>query len=265
MNKYLTYTGTQPVYLGDIDFMQDAAKEGQAMICRSIADTPDAPNAILQGLVFSVPAAGQQAWTAGIIALAGEILPVAAGSISFVSGDVLYFHVSSTLSGTRTFKDGQSHECYETRVAVIDTVAADGVPVSSFKRVYHRPDDVKLTSNNSTGGTFAGVAVLERRNDVWYFQSWSGFPIGTNTLSGSIVFDESNGITAEIYNSIRPGKIPCLIAAVAEASYAFTTVEITKTAPLTITVSFVMSTPITLQAAGPAIIKTVISNIYDTI
>ncbi len=165
MNKYLTFAGTQPVYLGDIDFIQNASSQVQNLLLRALLNSASGTaNSILQGVEFSTPSAGTIAWTAGVVALGGEVLPVAAGSISASGIDELYFHVSSTLSGSRTFKDGQSHDCFETRVAEISKTSSGGVAVSSVER-FHKPSDDTVYVGVPTGYTQA--CKLYRRAGMW--------------------------------------------------------------------------------------------------
>ena len=134
MNKLLTFSGAQPIYLGDIDFLQDASAQMETCLARALmGDGSNTLNAILQGVEFSY-GSGLISWTAGVVVLNGEILPIAAGSISGAQGDLIYFHVSSVLSGNRIFKDGESHQCWDTRTATISKTAQGGIPVSSTPR-----------------------------------------------------------------------------------------------------------------------------------
>ena len=161
MNKYLTYAGKQPVYLGDINFMQDAVGATFAQLLRGVLNSSDnSMNAILQGCVLT-HSGGTTSWTAGVVVLGGEVLPIQAGS---VSGNInsLYFHVSSSLSGQRTFGDGSSHECFETRSAIINATSAGGVAVAGIKRLY---DDAVYYNDDAEGFTPAGS--LTRKNGLW--------------------------------------------------------------------------------------------------
>lgn len=138
MNKFLTFAGTQPVYLGDIDFMQNAASQGFSQIAAALLNSPaDTLNAILQGVEVTNPAPNTVSWTSGVVVIAGEILPLASGSITADPSETpLYVHVVSALSGERTFKDGTTKQCYETRSATISTVAENGVLLSSFLKLH---------------------------------------------------------------------------------------------------------------------------------
>ena len=144
MNKFLTFTGNQPVYLGDIDFMQNAASAAFKQLLRGILNSPsdDGMNAIIQGVEIAYDGNGTWSWTDGVVVLGGELLPIAAGSISAGTTGELYLHVYSTLSGPRTFKNGQSHDCYDTRTAIINTTSEDGVAVSTIARLQRSADEV---------------------------------------------------------------------------------------------------------------------------
>ena len=140
MDKYLTYPGKQPVYLGDIDFMQSAVAGALLNLLKGYTGQ-DSPTAILYGVEVSI-GLNSVSWTAGVVCLDGEILPVEAGVISGTTG---YFDIISATDGARTFGDGQSHDCFEVRsAAIVPTVTSWPVagtprlnPVDMFEaRVY---------------------------------------------------------------------------------------------------------------------------------
>ena len=132
MNKYLTFAGQQPVYLGDIDFMQTAVGQAFANLLQHITGRSDA-NGILSGCEISF-ALNTVSWTDGVVALDGEILPISAGLLVITPGDDLYFDIVSTTSGSRTFGDGDSHDCFESREATITNVATS-FPRSDVPRI----------------------------------------------------------------------------------------------------------------------------------
>ena len=143
MNKFLTFAGVQPVYLGDIDFMQNAASDIFSQLAGALMNqAPNNLNAVLYGVEISHPAAFQVTWTGGAVVLNGEILKVLPGSLTSQSSSspVLYFHVISTLSGERTFKDGVSRECYETRTATLTESSEGGVYERTVQRLHVNQD-----------------------------------------------------------------------------------------------------------------------------
>lgn len=131
MDKFLTYPGKQPVYLGDIDFMQTAARTALQNLMKAYTGRSDA-NAILYGVDITY-ANNAITWTAGVVSIGGEILPIAAGTVGGETGPG-YFSIISVSGGPRTFGDGNQHDCWETRSATITKTTTD-YPVASFKRV----------------------------------------------------------------------------------------------------------------------------------
>lgn len=140
MNKFLTFAGVQPVYLGDIDFMQNAASDIFSQLAGALMNQdPSALNAILYGVSIT-RSESITSWTAGAVVINGEILKVSAGSISIQDTLPLYFHVVSTFSGDRVFKDGESRECYETRTATINGSSTGGINVNSMLLLHKSVD-----------------------------------------------------------------------------------------------------------------------------
>ena len=164
MNKFLTFAGTQPVYLGDIDFMQSAGGALATALARALINAGnDSFNAILQGVEITALSAEQVQYGDGVVALNGEILPVEGDTLSISSSAPLYFHIVSTLSGSRTFKDGVSRDCYETRSVIINGVSEGGIAVAGVLRLYHRPENVRYTYD-------APLAAVYRKNGFWFFE-----------------------------------------------------------------------------------------------
>ena len=106
MDKFLTFPGVQPVYLNDIDFMQESVREAFRQLLQGLTGQ-DLPNCILVQ-----PTASKD----GVICFEGEIMPYKFYS-GLVSG-ALCLRIETAYSGSRTFKDGSSHNCYETRYVV---------------------------------------------------------------------------------------------------------------------------------------------------
>ena len=130
MDKFLTYPGKQPVYLGDINFMQAAARDAFENLMKAYTGL-SAANAILYGVELTY-ALNTVSWTAGVVCIAGEILPISAGMTS--AAGPYYFDIVSVAGGQRTFGDGATHSCWEERSATI-TAAETDYPISGFKRI----------------------------------------------------------------------------------------------------------------------------------
>lgn len=105
MNRLLTFPGQQPIYLGDIDFMQDSVKNAFRQLLVALTGS-DTPNCILK------TATAEQD---GVICLDGEIMPYKAYQGTMIGAHS--YKVVSSYSGSRTFKNGEVHDCYEERYA----------------------------------------------------------------------------------------------------------------------------------------------------
>lgn len=106
MDKFLTFPGIQPVYLNDIDFMQESVREAFRLLLQGLTGL-ETPNCILLAPTESRD---------GVICFEGEILPY-----KFYSGVIsrnLCLRIESSYSGSRTFKDGATRDCYESRYVV---------------------------------------------------------------------------------------------------------------------------------------------------
>ena len=106
MNKFLTFSGLQPIYLGDIDFLQESVRKTFLQLLVGLTGQ-EKPSCILQKATDEKD---------GIICLDGEIMPykkyTGGGLVSSYS-----YQVVSGYSGDRTFKNGEKHQCYESRYA----------------------------------------------------------------------------------------------------------------------------------------------------
>lgn len=229
MNKLLTYAGTQPIYLGDIDFMQNAAAGMFKSLAKALMNMPsDTMNAILQGVTLSMPGDGVVAWSAGIVVLNGEILPVAAGSISAGSGDTLYFHVNSVLSGSRTFKNLETHDCYDTRSAVLSLVSTDGVAYSSMSRLHDGNEDM-LYYPSDYSSAMSPISPLNVKNGIFHIEA--PFILSGITANEELEFGQVDYSINPIKNTAFTSKTYYTSAVYALSSGTTTII------PLTVTIS----------------------------
>lgn len=106
MNKFLTFEGQQPIYLGDIDFMNNAVRDTFAHLARVITGQ-DKPTCILIGCNSIIDGTSD-----GVLCIEGEILPAAASELS--AG---HYEIVSMYGGERRFKDSMLHYCWEVRYA----------------------------------------------------------------------------------------------------------------------------------------------------
>lgn len=188
MNKLLTYAGQQPIYLGDIDFLQDSAGSMLTCLARALMNQgSDSLNAILQGVILSQQTQSHISWTAGVVVINGEILPIPAGTVRGTLGSTsLYFHVEVVEDGTRTFKDGEEHACWATRTATITAESSGGVAVSGVTRLHVESDDAVY--EGVSGSANITSAKLIKKNGMWYIDAHISLASGSYTEIGSVTF-----------------------------------------------------------------------------
>lgn len=183
MDKFLTKSGGLPVWLNDIDFMQESVRKSMSDLLKGLSGM-DTPTCIVSGCHTI-----DTGISAGIVCVDGEILPVSESSVNPNSAMLV---VSSTVSGTRKLKNGETVECYEHRYAqwvnlsdhmgvgpryisldrvdaTIRVVDKDGV------KVWKQGDRYTVVGSIDNGTTQTGEL------DRWYFLT--GYEIGS---AGSI-------------------------------------------------------------------------------
>ncbi len=152
MNKYLTFPGKQPVFLGDIDFMQDAVSDAFAQLLKGYTGL-DSPTAILHGLTLTTTD-DSIAWTAGVVCLAGEILPVPSGALTGTSGGPYYLTIVTDHSGEREMGDGIIRPVLQERYAEITETSTD-YPLANMPRL--NPVDIYSPSVYDFSGISNGA------------------------------------------------------------------------------------------------------------
>ena len=132
MNKFLTFQGQQPLYLGDIDFASAAVRDAFKKLMIGLAGC-DPANAIISGVVGFT---GQYPvhFSSGVVCIDGEILPVAESHFQGSLSEAFYFRINSSYSGSREFVGGETHDCWETRTVEVTKDVTD-YPMSSFRRL----------------------------------------------------------------------------------------------------------------------------------
>ena len=200
MNKLLTYQGAQPVYLGDIDFMQDAAGAGFLMLAKAFTgESGDTQNAILQGVEITRVSSTQTHVSAGVVLLNGELLPVEEATINVSWRAPLYFHVDSVLSSERTFKDGSSHKCHDTRSAYVNGASSDGIALAYVPRIAHLLENHVYEASAVSGNATEGKLII--KNGIWFMDIELDIPQDfTSPTLGSASF---SGISFEHMNSLE--------------------------------------------------------------
>lgn len=124
MDKFLTFEGEMPIWLNDFDFIDKSVRDTFDRLVKSFTDGV-MNDVILSGCVFTAKS-GMVSWTSGVVALGGEILPLESGSMSGSIGD-MYFTIANLYDsgGSRTFKNGTPHNCWNIRKAAVTTTPGD--------------------------------------------------------------------------------------------------------------------------------------------
>ena len=151
MNKFLTFPGIQPIYLGDIDFLQDSVRQAFRQLLVGLTGS-DTPNCILKTATSTED---------GVICLDGEIMPYKAYTGTMVG--TYSYEVVSSYSGTRQFKNGETHECFEERYAQ-QKVTVGGVYVPTFEELLSNRIKYKMKAVNWSGEN--GIRYILRFVDI---------------------------------------------------------------------------------------------------
>lgn len=135
MDRFLTYSGEQPIFLDDFNFIQNSILGSLANCLVAITGKTKPNNIIVSGCKV-LKLNDSISWTDGIVILGGEILPIRAGNLTSSLSLPLYFAVRSTYDpqGEREMKDGSTKQCYQIREAVITNIYTDA-PLSSSKQL----------------------------------------------------------------------------------------------------------------------------------
>ena len=201
MDKFLTFPGQQPIYLGDIDFMQTAV--GAALKNLLISYTGNADGSAILAGVEIIKTETDVSWSEGVLAIGGDIMPVSAGSISGAANSTLYFQVISTLSGSRTMKDGTVRQCWQTKSATIVTSETD-YPVLNFGRAGtgQQASIYKFDNYPLSGYDYA---VLANCGGAWIFSFRKTATDGTSKkVFEDAVSDLPDAIREKLGNAITP-------------------------------------------------------------
>lgn len=145
MNKFLTFPGIQPIYLGDIDFLQEAVRESFVQLLRGLTGQ-EKPRCILQRATSEAD---------GIICLDGEIMPYKAYTGTTLGN--YGYDVVSSYDGVRVFKNGESHACHETRYAQ-EKFVLGGEAIKTLDELLLGRVKAKQVAENNTTDTIMRVA-----------------------------------------------------------------------------------------------------------
>ena len=115
MNKFLTFKGQQPFYLGDIDFMQEAVRSAFTQVMKGLT-SQDKPRCVVYGLHVS-----SSGVTAGVVCLDGELFDVPASPLT----GSLYLAINENYDGRRMLKSGEMKACHAIRTAAVTNTPTD--------------------------------------------------------------------------------------------------------------------------------------------
>ena len=173
MNKFLTFPGKQPVYLGDINFMQSAVGSAFANLMKAWIGDDDA-NAkhleLARGVALArARAAVERDGAHALRSLPAEVARHLAAGLADSQGGQLYINIVSSTSGSREFGDGTEHDCWEVRSATFTETVTD-YPLSAFKRIV--PVDVsqaKVYGFEGRTNSATSYAKLANAGGAWIF------------------------------------------------------------------------------------------------
>ena len=171
MNKFLTFQGQQPIYLGDFDFFDKSVRETLADLVQSL--TGGESPVILSGCEMTQSSGSygriNYTWTAGVVVLDGEVLPIDAGNASGTAQRGFRFIIETSYddTGKRQMKAGNIVDCYQIRKAVITGITDPTVKSWELDDV-KRFDDIladKIKSVSPGEQTIADITE-ENKNDI---------------------------------------------------------------------------------------------------
>lgn len=122
MDKILTHTGGQPVFLDDIDFSSKATRDALKGLCTALS-LDNIGTCILSGCNV-IRDGAKYSWTDGYIAIKGEIYKVVAGSISSVNFP--FWVVKKTSTEERTFEDKSIKSVWQTTYVTLAETHSQG-------------------------------------------------------------------------------------------------------------------------------------------
>lgn len=211
MNRLLSFTGQQPIYLGDFDFLQNATKSMLTCLARALMDQgSDTLNAIIQGANIMYSVEGSDILiTPGVVVINGEIFPFAGGTVTGNSSTPLYFHVVEDTSGERVFKDGVTHKCWATRYAIVNTTSTDGVNARTIQRLHDTEVSDDVVYNGASQSANIATGKLIRKNGFWFIDVVFNISEGSYSNLGSVLF---SGIRAEHIEELAQRTFPFIMA-----------------------------------------------------
>lgn len=207
MDKFLTYEGEQPIWLDDINFMQDSVRTAITNILQIITQR-NITECILYGCAITY---GQStiSWTSGVVMLSGEILPVKAGRINGtdISNMPIYLSIAEEFdpSGSRTFKDGIVHNCWQKRYATMTTTAVgdNSFNINTIQRFDNLSQEKIRTILSVNIGTRAGtnISLIRPLGGGVYME---GYIKNSQSLTSTVIMSKTDITDSGM--TVREGK-----------------------------------------------------------
>lgn len=168
MNNFLIYEGNQPVYLDDLQFINQATADSLTGIIKSILQSDS--TVILYGCLITQLGVGsgqtEFICSAGYISVSGTIYEVKSGTVRAASEANLYWEIVTEKDGLRRLGNGTEEYVYEKKYIRLSTTGS--IPVSQSNTLY------KFIKNN-----------LYKQNTEW---DGTVTDLGDDTASGSIKY-----------------------------------------------------------------------------
>ena len=191
-----------PIWLDDFNFIDKSVRDTFTRLVRSLTDGATG-DVILSGCVFTSKS-NMVSWTSGVLALNGEILPIDAGSMSGVSIRNLYFTIADSYDsgGSRTFKNGTPHNCWNIRKATVTTTPGEH-EVFNVKRLeyYLKQDRIYSVAGFASSGN--DLRLIKEKGGGLYLQgsiaSLIPHPVSGATVNGLAVSDAYGYLTKHTF------------------------------------------------------------------
>lgn len=240
MNRFLTHTGRQPIWLDDLNFIQDSFADEIKKLVQGLVGM-DEEAVILTGCNMTL-SNGVTSVSEGIIYLRGELLRVLPASVKIVFGADLIFESSQIMddAGDRILLDsGTQVSCYSLHNANI--VAKRILPDSDAIKVLTCPrlDDLLKARygevilaegvyehNNNDYERSSVQYTLYRHSDSYYLNfAYSGTPVPVNF---SFVVDKYNENDLKALGYVNTGDTTAPYWQRCETTYGTTTIRYNK-------------------------------------
>ena len=172
MNKFLTFQGEQPIYLGDIDFMQDNSRAAILYVLKGITGENN-PTCIVYGCEKT-----ETGCAGGVACLSGELYVIEPSSLT---GDV-YLKIITSYAGSRLMKSGEYRECYEINSVAYTAETTDFrlADLPRLEGLLSRGQRIAVENNNAA----ADIKVVRRGSMFSVSGSFHGYDKGPGWMPG---------------------------------------------------------------------------------